>query len=307
MLNIDRSFANEIQKQAFVNECELEFARTMESLTDAILANDDERVITLSGPTCSGKTVTAFNISRAVTRKGRSMVQISIDDYYRDRDDLIAEGERLGRAPDYDSASSIDLCELEKTVDGIYRGETVLVPRYDFKTGRRTEMIPLESSKYDVVLFEGIQAVYPEFTSMFGHYPYVSIATNVRSGICTSGQAFDARQVRLMRRLVRDVCARNTPPEVTFKLWETTVVPNEDKNILPYEDSAQIKIDSLMPYEIHVIRDPLLKTLEGFDTESEYYPAAQSLISRVTPIEPIDRKYIPTDSLYREFIGDGND
>ncbi len=307
MLNINRSFANEMQKQAFVDSCETDFTRTMESLTEAILANDDERVITLSGPTCSGKTVTAFNISRAVTRKGRRMVQISIDDYYRDREDLIAEAEREGRAPDYDSASSIDLCELEKTVDGIYRGEIVRVPRYDFKTGRRVDMTALDSSEYDVVLFEGIQAVYPEFTSMFGHYPYVSIATNVRSGICTSGQSFDAREVRLMRRLVRDVHARNTPPDATFKLWETTVVPNEDKNILPYEDSAQIKIDSLMPYEINVIRDPLLKTLEDFPKESVYYPKAESLIRRVTPIEPIDRKYIPTDSLYREFIGDGND
>lgn len=307
MLNINRSFANEMQKQAFVNECELGFARTMEDLTEAILANDDERVITLSGPTCSGKTVTAFNISRAVTRKGRRMVQISIDDYYRDRNDLIAEAEKQGRAPDYDSASSVDLCELERTVDGIYSGRTVLIPHYDFKTGRRVDMTALDSSEYDVVLFEGIQAVYPEFTSMFGHYPYVSIATNVRSGICVSGRSFDAREVRLMRRLVRDVRARNTSPEATFKLWETTVVPNEDKNILPYEDSAQIKIDSLMPYEINVIRDPLLDTLKAFPRDSVYYPAAESLACRVTPIEPIDGKYIPRDSLYREFIGDGND
>lgn len=303
MLIINRSFLNEAQKQAFVNECEFKFSQTMDSLTDVIIAKPEERVITLSGPTCSGKTVTAANISRAVTRAGRRMCQISIDDYYRDRDELIAEAEAEGRAPDYDSVRAIDLCELERTVDGIYANEVVRVPRYDFKTGKRSGFVSLDSRTCDVVLFEGIQAVYPEVTELFGHYPYVSIATNVRSGICCCRQNFDKREIRLMRRLVRDVRERNTPPEVTFRLWETTVTPNEDKNILPYEDTAQIKIDSLMPYEIYVIRDHLLKTLAAVPHDSEYYDKAADMIRRITPIEPINGSYIPTDSLYREFIG----
>lgn len=305
MLIVDRRFANEMQKREFITECENDFSRMMDNLTASIL-NGDARIVTLSGPTCSGKTVTAERISRAVTAAGRRMIQISIDDYYRGRDDLIAEAEREGRAPDYDSAGSIDLCELERTVEGIYRRERVNIPRYDFRTGSRSSILTVDSSQYDLVLFEGIQAVYPEVTSMFGYYPYVSIATDVRSGICVDGQTFDAREVRLMRRLVRDVHARNTPPEQTFKLWDTTVIPNEEKNILPYSDAADIKIDSLMPYEIHVIRAPLIETLSGISANNEYYLTAKDLIRRVTPIEPIDRKYIPRDSLYREFIGDGN-
>ncbi|MBQ3100691.1 MAG: hypothetical protein IJC50_06855 [Clostridia bacterium] len=306
MLIIDRRFTNEMQKREFITECENDFLRMMESLTSSILENGDMRVVTLSGPTCSGKTVTAERISRAVEKAGRRMIRISIDDYYRDRSELIAEAEREGRAPDYDSAGSIDLRFLEKNIDGICNKAKVDLPRYDFKTGSRSDVVTVDSSKYDLVLFEGIQAVYPEVTSMFGHYPYVSIATDVRSGICTNGRSFDAREVRLMRRLVRDVHARNTPPERTFKLWATTVIPNEEKNILPYSGTADIKIDSLMPYEIHVIRDPLIETLSRVPKDDEYYLTAEDLIRRVTPIEPIDRKYIPCDSLYREFIGDGN-
>lgn len=303
MLVINQSFANEMQKQAFVNECEFKFSQTMDALTDAITAKPEERIITLSGPTCSGKTVTAANISRAVTRAGRRMCRISIDDYFRDRDALIAEAEAEGRSPDYDSVRAIDLCELERTVDAIYANELTRLPRYDFKTGKRIGYESLDPKLCDVVLFEGIQAAYPEVTELFGHYPYVSIATNVRSGISVCGQSFDKKEIRLMRRLVRDVRERNTPPETTFRLWETTVTPNEDKNILPYEHTAQIKIDSLMPYEINVIRDHLLATLAQMPHDSEYYPRAESLIRRVTPIEPIDGKYIPRDSLYREFIG----
>ena len=305
MLRIDRRFENEAQKKEFILECEAGFLRQTDRLCDLILGGN-ERVVTLSGPTCSGKTVTANNLAGSVSRAGLRMIQISIDDYYRNRSDLIAEAEAEGRAPDYDSAESIDLALLERTVAGIYRKGTVLIPKYDFRSGSRVAVSEIDSAQYDVVLFEGIQAVYPEFTAMFGAYPYISVTTGVNSGISVGSSCFDAREVRLMRRLVRDVRARNTPPEQTFKLWETTVIPNEEKNILPYIDSADIKIDSLMPYEIHVIRDPLLMTLSEMPKDSEYRSAAEDLIRRVTPIEPIDRGYIPCDSLYREFIGDGN-
>ena len=305
MLRIDRHFETEAQKREFILECEAGFLRQTDRLADLILTGN-ERVVTLSGPTCSGKTVTADNLARSVSHAGRSMIQISIDDYYRDRSELIAEAEAEGRAPDYDSAESIDLDLLEKTVRGVYRKDKVIVPGYDFKTGSRACLTEVDSSLYDVVLFEGIQAVYPEFTAMFGACPYISVTTGVNSGISVDGSCFDAREIRLMRRLVRDVRARNTPPEQTFELWDTTVIPNEEKNILPFIDSADIKIDSLMPYEIHVIRDPLLNTLSGMPKDGEYDSAAQGLIRRVTPIDPISGEYIPDGSLYREFIGDGN-
>ena len=89
MLIIDRRFTNEMQKREFITECENDFLRMMESLTSSILENGDMRVVTLSGPTCSGKTVTAERISRAVEKAGRRMIRISIDDYYRDRSELL--------------------------------------------------------------------------------------------------------------------------------------------------------------------------------------------------------------------------
>ncbi|MBQ4054082.1 MAG: hypothetical protein IJD17_00080 [Clostridia bacterium] len=302
MLKIDRRFENEAQKKEFILECEAGFLRQTDRLCDLILGGN-ERVVTLSGPTCSGKTVTSNNLARSVGLAGRRMLRISIDDYYRDRSELIAEAEAEGRAPDYDSADSIDLMLLEKTVAGIYRNQRVSVPKYDFRTGSRVAVTEVDTSLYDVVLFEGIQAVYPEFTAMFGAGRYISVATGVGSGITVDGQSFDAREIRLMRRLVRDVRERNTPPAQTFRLWDTTVIPNEEKNILPYIDSADIRIDSLMPYEIHVIRDPLTATLSGMSKQDEYASSAEDLVRRVTPVSPIDGKYIPRDSLYREFIG----
>ena len=126
MLKIDRRFENEAQKKEFILECEAGFLRQTDRLCDLILGGN-ERVVTLSGPTCSGKTVTSNNLARSVGLAGRRMLRISIDDYYRDRSELIAEAEAEGRAPDYDSADSIDLMLLEKTVAGIYRNQRVSV------------------------------------------------------------------------------------------------------------------------------------------------------------------------------------
>ena len=303
MLIQDKIFANEMQKQAFVNLCELQLARRMDSLTGLIISNPDERMITLSGPSCSGKTVTARNISHAVTRAGRRMFQLSIDDFYRPRDELNREAELQGREPDYDSASSIDLDALGRVIKGIYRGEKVECPLFDFKTGRSNESYTLDSSMVDVVLIEGIQAIYPEVTALFGGFPYISVSINVRSPLAVCGSQFSPRELRLMRRIVRDVRTRGTTPERTFHLWEVTVLPNEEKSILPFENTAQIAIDSTMAYEPQVIRDALLPALETVPPDSPYYEKARELAAKVEPLQPIDPEYVPQESLYSEFLG----
>ena len=304
MLNrSNSSFANEMQKQAFVNMCELKFARRMDRLTDLIVARPDERMITLSGPTCSGKTVTAHNISRAVTRAGRIMYQISIDDFYRSRAELNREAEQSGREPDYDSVSSIDLGLLARVIRGIYRREKVECPLFDFHTGERTDYYTLDASKVDVVLIEGIQAIYPEVTALFGRFPYISVSINVRSSLRIGDSVFSPRDLRLMRRIVRDVRTRGTAPERTLYLWDVTVLPNEEKSILPFEDSAQFTIDSLMEYEPYVIRDALLEALSSVPADSPYRGKADEIAAKVGPLEPIDPEYVPRESLFSEFLG----
>ncbi|MBQ7161211.1 MAG: hypothetical protein IJR90_05845 [Clostridia bacterium] len=299
----NRVFANEIQKQGFVNLCEFEFSRKMDALTDVIISNPDKRMITLSGPTCSGKTVTARNITHVVTRAGRKMFQLSIDDFYRDREELNREAEREGRQPDYDSIDSIDLPRLAEVITGIYHGEKVVCPLFDFKTGKTHEYYTFDASMVDVVLIEGIQAIYPEVTALFSGFPYVSVSINVRSALNANGSEFSPRDLRLMRRIVRDVRTRGTSPERTLHLWEVTVIPNEEKSIIPYENNAMVKIDSLLAYEPYVIRDALLESLATVPASSPYCARADELAAKVEPLQQIDPEYVPYQSLYSEFLG----
>ena len=303
MIIQERKFYNEYQKQAFINECELEFSLKVNRIIDVLLSSPEERLITLSGPSCSGKTVTSSLISAAVTRAGRKMCRISIDDFYRPRALLHAEARARGGSPDYDSAAAIDMGSLERVVHGIYRREKALIPNFDFVVGTRIGSRTVDFSAYDVVMFEGIQAIYPEFIALLAGVPYISISINVRSGIRVGGSEFSAREVRLIRRLVRDVRSRGTPPERTFELWDTTVIPNEKKNILPYEDNARMRIDSLLPYEINVMRDPLLTTLELVPPGSPMKRRADDLAKRVENVVPIDPSYVPRQSIFCEFLG----
>ena len=69
--------------------------------------------------------------------------------------------------------------------------------------------------------------------------------------ICDS--VFTSEEIRLMRRVVRDYFYRNTQVEGTMKLWNN-VRNNELNSIIPYENKADYKIDSLLPYEVFIIR-----------------------------------------------------
>ena len=74
-------------------------------------------------------------------------------------------------------------------------------------------------------------------------------------------------------------------------------------DILPYEKNADIHIDSLMPYELHLLRDPLTAVLNQLEKDSEYYPQALRLMEKIAPFEPIGEEYLPANSLYHEFLG----
>lgn len=299
----DRIFLNDNQKREFINECERAFENQINLIIDNIKLRQEIKVLTLSGPTCSGKTITAQKLTGELTTAGKRVYKISIDDFYRNRNEIINEAAKLNKLPDYDTIKSIDFDTFSRCVNDIYDGKNVLLPLFNFKTGIREDYLPFNPLDYDIILFEGIQAVYPEVSSLLDDRPYISINTNVRDDIKVNDNIFTKREVRLIRRLVRDIRARNASPDSTFMMWYTTVVPNEDKNLLPYEDNAHFKINSLMPYEINVIKPFLLATLDKLKPGSEYLKTAQSFRERLIGVENINADYIPPESIYKEFIG----
>jgi uridine kinase len=182
-------------------------------------------------------------------------------------------------------------------------GKKTLLPRYDFKLGRRSSYDAFQLNKNSVIIVEGIQAVYPEITEVFENTENLSVFISTERGVCCGESSFSATELRLIRRLVRDSRHRGATAEFTFSIWKS-VTDNEAKSILPYKDKATLKIDSSMGYEPYVMRQFLIPLLQkDVSSDSPYYMWADSLVQRLIHLPSLDPTLIPIGSVYYEFIG----
>ena len=283
----------------FIDECENSFEAALGEAANSV-AESGAHIITLSGPSCSGKTTAADKLLEVLSLQGKRVHVISIDNYYFDRDYLqkISEGSKI----DFDSPKTIDLEFLADTVSQIEQGKTVKIPDFDFKTGTRQGIAELKPNKNDVYIFEGIQAIYPSVTSLLSQYNYESLFISIADSWKLGNIEFDRRELRFFRRMVRDCRTRGATPEFTFTLWET-VCENEDKHILPFSNHAKITLNSFLLYEPFVIKDYLLPLLGTIPLDSPYRAYSDKICARFESIPSIDQKYLPKTSLFREFIG----
>lgn len=302
MEKIQTHFENEDEKLALVRSGDEAFAQRLGATVSAIAERGDLRIVTVSGPTCSGKTTASAKLEQALCQHGHRVHVISIDDFFLDRDFLLARAERLGRSLDFDSPDTLDFDALSLSVEQIFSGGTVTLPRFDFAEGKRRGYRRIETMPSDVYLFEGIQAVYPSVTSFFLGHPYASVYISVGVDAACPGASFAREDIRFLRRLVRDARFRAASPEFTFRLWET-VRENELRNILPYADNADHSICSYLPYELHMIRPYAEELLSEIGRESRYFSEASRLCEMLSYVPPISDAYLQRDSLFREFLG----
>jgi len=300
MFYVNRTIRSEREAAEFVRICDANFEHRLYQLVHSIVCDSTPEVITLSGPTCSGKTTAARMLTAEIESAGRKAMVLSIDDFFRDRSTLhSADG-----TADYDSVAAIDLDHLAVCTESMLSGKNTILPRYDFHTGTRSSSYEYICVPEDIIVFEGIQAVYPEVTALLSPYPHKSIFINVSDDITVNGVFFSRTDVRLVRRLVRDVRFRSTSPAFTMELWEN-VRKNEETNIFPYAGDCDYHINSLQPYELFMIGQYALPLLETIGKDSPYYEEAHTLADKFRCIEgnTIDPKHLSGGSLYHEFLG----
>lgn len=303
MTECRNSFKNENDIYEYVLACETEFDNRMKNITDRVARTEGLKLIALSGPTCSGKTTFSKKLTDSFALYARNVHTVSIDNFYHSREFLIERSKRLGLDKvDYDSIDTIDFNALSECVREIFTDDETLIPIFDFNEGKPVGFEHISYESGELFIFEGIQAIYPEVTGLFGKYNYVSVFICAIEPLICNGKVFEPNEIRLMRRLVRDYKFRGSSPERTFEMWEG-VRENEDMNIFPYVEKCNIKINSTLPYEINVLAPHLREILSLVEPESRYYGAARDILSKIEGIEEIPEKLIPKNSLYREFIG----
>ncbi len=301
MASFSFAFLSEKAKKELIVDCEERFFTGLQAAAREA-ARENLKFIALSGPTCSGKTTTAKRLTEELKKVGREVVTVSVDDFFLNRSELFARAEREGIPLDMDSVKAIDLALLQEVIRSLLLCLPTEIPHFDFSEGKRTGFSLLTPHKEDIYLFEGIQAIYPEVTSLFDREALLKIFISVGEGIETPWGGLSPCDLRLLRRLVRDSKFRGTGAGVTFGNW-AGVRANEEENIEPYRGSCDLFLDSGMLYEPCVMREPALSLLEGLPAESPHAKKVEALCEILRGFPAIDPSLLPADSVMREFVG----
>ena len=297
MFVYDNIFKNDEQIRLFVENSEQNYKKQVLKIATELSELEHIKFLTLSGPSCSGKTTTSYILEHEFEKRGSTVKIISIDDFYRNRNDISDD-----ETPDYESISAIDFSTFRSCVNQILDGKTAMLPIYDFKHGERKGFTPYTPLEHEIIIFEGIQAIYPEILSILPKELTKSIYISVSNDVNAYGTFFEKREIRFFRRLLRDFLFRSATPERTLELW-IGVVENEDKNIIPNEKYADYMINSFLPYELGVIKPYLLNTvIYDFEKalEKDLYEKIQLKFKN---IKEIPSYFVPETSVFREFIG----
>ena len=301
MKQAETRFRDMAAAAAYIAVCEASFENRLRAVCREAAAGG-RRILTLAGPSCSGKTTTAEMLKQEFAAIGKHLHTISIDDFYYDRDVLIARSRARGGEIDYDSPETVDVPRFAAVVREITSEPVACVPRFSFREGRRTGMRQIACTPSDAFLFEGIQAVYPELTRYLAGSPYEALFISVESAIEVGGTVFEPREVRFLRRLVRDYKFRATDAENTYTIWQS-VLDNENGYIYPNIAPDVTRIDSALAYEVQVIKPFVLEVLDTLPPDSRFAADAAALRAKLAPIAPIPADLVPKNSVFREFIG----
>ncbi len=284
-----------------IKRCDEDFSKRLYSIADKIY-DDGVRLVSLSGPTCSGKTTAAEMLARRLEQKGKHVHIVSIDDFYYDREYLHELSSKKGLdGIDYDSVDTIDLPALEAFVEEMYSEDEVHCPIFDFKTGTRTGQRAISATDDDLFIFEGIQAIYPEVSALFASHGFASVYIAPLTSLRWGENEFFPNEIRLMRRIVRDANFRGADAEFTLTLWES-VRQNEEKNIFPYAEGCTYKINSTQEYELGILKPFLVNILSPIKEDSRHYGCSRYILGKIAEIQAVDAALIGKESLYREFV-----
>lgn len=262
-----------------------------------------KRVILIAGPSSSGKTIFAQRLSVQLRVNGLVPLNISVDDYFVEKSMTPMDEE--GK-PDYEALEAVDLELFNKDINTLLNGGEVELPRYNFITGKREftgKKLKMEEGQ--VLVIEGIHALNPGLTSKVKEENkfkiYISAITSMRIDMHNRIPTTD---LRLLRRIVRDNRSRGTPAPKTIEMWPN-VRRGEERNIFPFQEEADVMINTSLIYELSMIKPLALPLLEAITPDMPQYAEARRLIEFLSYIiEAPSSDIVPSNSILREFLGD---
>jgi len=205
--------------------------------------------------------------------------------------------------PDLEHVQALDLALFNHDITGLVNGESISLPTFNFKDKKRYFSEPITISKKTPIIIEGIHALNDLLTEFIPSNQKFKIYISPFAQINIDYQnPINLTDLRLLRRIVRDLQFRNTSPEQTLEMWPS-VRRGEYKWIYPFIESANYIYNSELTYELCVLKKYALNALKHIPYDSEYFIQANRLIKFLKYFKEIDEYLVPCNSILREFIG----
>lgn len=260
-----------------------------------------KRIILIAGPSSSGKTTFSHRLSIQLRAHGLKPHPIPVDNYFVNREDTPLD--EYGK-PNFECLEALDIKELNKDLQGLLAGEEVELPVFNFVTGKR-EMSgeKMRIGDRDVLVIEGIHSLNDAMTYSIDQSNkfkiYISALTQLNIDEHNRIPTTDAR---LLRRIVRDAAKRGTNAAKTISMWQS-VRRGEEENIFPYQENCDVMFNSVLIYELAILKqyaEPLLFSVREDQPE---YETAKYLIKFLGYFLGASSENVPNNSILREFIG----
>lgn len=278
----------------------IKFSEDMYSarLTETILSSFGKRIILISGPSASGKTTTAKKLADSLLSIGRAASVISMDDFYKHRFEMPVIDGKINA----EIIEALEMDLLKKVMKEFLKTGKASLPRYDFTDGiRRDNFYEIDSGKDGILILEGLHAINPLVFSGLYEDSYYRIYVSPHSGFVGENSILERKELRFLRRLVRDFYTRSSSAERTFEMW-SDVCSCEDVYVRPLGKTADRILDTTHPYEICVLKETAIEILKTIKEDSEYYKEALRLIDFLEEVYSLPLEFIPETSLLNEFL-----
>lgn len=261
----------------------------------------ENKVILLAGPSSSGKTTTSLNLQNELNKRGIRTLSVSLDDFFKDNEEapLLDDG-----TPDFETAEMLDIEFMEACFAELFAQGACDFPIFDFVHGKRSEtQRPCTLDDHTAVIIEGLHALNPLIKerafSKNALKIYISIKTEFFDG---TERLLSTRELRLVRRIIRDANYRGCMPPGTLAMWKN-VVRGEDRYIRPFRLEADYWLDSVHLDEPFLYREPFLQLVQGAEWQTaEHRLLVEKLCGSLQRFPAMPLKFVPKDSLLREFL-----
>lgn len=289
--------------RAFMESCDKKYEDKVADIVERVAdGGSNVKMIMLSGPSASGKTTTSLKIKQGLEKHGIGAVSVSMDDFFKPRDEapLLPDGSR-----DFESLAALDVELMKTCLLRLVTYGNAEMPVYNFKLGRPDEKRRhLELPEGSVAVVEGLHALDGSVSE--GIDPrlllrlYVSASSDFIDG--EGGVVLSARDIRLIRRTVRDYHFRGSSPEETLGMWQR-VCRGEDMYVRPFKAEADVTVNSVFSCEPALFKDSAMKLFSTVTEESSHIDKARGIIAALSFFEKMDPELMPTSCVLREFTG----